>query len=69
MSLFPRRPILVAMSFVLCTLVLYAEDKPLPKLPTLDNALRESAAQAPLRWQFTGKTPSDLVAWQKKFRV
>jgi len=69
MNLFPRRPILVALAFVLCTLVLYAEDKPLPKLPTLDNALRESAAQAPLRWQFTGKTPSDLAAWQKKFRV
>ena len=69
MSLIPRRPFLVASAFVLCTLVLHAEDKPLPKLPTLDNALRESAANAPLRWQFTGKTPSDLAAWQKIFRA
>ena len=69
MILIPRRPFLVASAFVLCTLVLHAEDKPLPKLPTLDNALRESAANAPLRWQFTGKTPGDLAAWQKTFRA
>ena len=69
MSLFPRRPALVAAPLVLCALALHAKDKPLPKLPTLDNALRESAARAPLRWQFTGKTPEDLAAWQKKFRA
>jgi len=69
MSLFLRRPVLAAVSFVLCSLTLYATDKPLPKLPTLDNVLRESAERAPLQWQFTGKTAEDLTTWQKKFRA
>ncbi|SVD19915.1 uncharacterized protein METZ01_LOCUS372769, partial [marine metagenome] len=56
-------------SFVLYSLTLYATDKPLPKLPTLDNVLRESAERAPLQWQFTGKTAEDLTTWQEKFRA
>ncbi|MDP7011793.1 MAG: alpha/beta hydrolase family protein [Verrucomicrobiota bacterium] len=68
MSLLPRRSALVAAPFVLCAIALHAKDKPLPKLPTLDHALREGATRAPLRWRFTGKSPEDLAAWQKKFR-
>ena len=69
MNPFSRRGFLAAVPFALGAFSLRATDKILPKIPTLDNAIREAAANAPLRWQFTGKTPADLAAWQKKFRA
>ena len=47
---------------------LYAAD-PLPKVPTVDQAISRAAKAAPLRWQFTGNTPKDLASWQKQFRA
>ncbi len=40
---------------------------PLTKLPTVDEETRRAAQAAPLRLVFRGKTPADLVAWQKEF--
>ena len=48
---------------------LRAAEPPLPKLPTLDPAIRDAAERAKLSMQFTGKTPADLAAWQKQFRA
>jgi hypothetical protein len=69
MNPFSRRGFLAAAPFALGAFSLRAKDALLPKVPTLDNAIREAAAKAPLKWQFKGKTPADLAAWQKKFRA
>lgn len=39
----------------------------LTKLPTVDEETRRAAGAAPLRLVFRGKTPTDLIAWQKEF--
>ena len=66
MILFLRRDFIFISTLLFAT-ALYAAD-PLPKIPTVDQAIRLAAKDAPLRWQFAGNTPEDLVSWQKKFR-
>jgi len=67
MTLFLRRDYIFISTLLFAT-ALYAAD-PLPKVPTVDQAISQAARDAPLRWQFAGNTPEELVSWQKKFRT
>ena len=67
MNLFSRRDFIFISTFLFAT-ALYAAD-PLPKVPTVDQAISEAIKEAPLRWKFAGNTPEDLASWQRQFRT